>query len=127
MIKVNLPKNYKELFTIKEAENAKRIIKDLKTWDDTLEDFARYALNDINRNKAEWIEAIYFTSAEICADSATNDAYFEGSGHLDVWFDFVAETTKGFYKVGCLLSEAWAVGGDNHITRYNLRRFKEDK
>ena len=62
MIKATLPKNYKELFTIKEAETAKRIIKDLKTWDDTLENFARYALNDILRDKAEWIEVIYFTS-----------------------------------------------------------------
>lgn len=123
MIKAILPKDYKELFTIAETENAKRIIKDLKTWDDTAEDFARYALNDIIRNRAEWTREIYFTSAEICRDLGTQNAYFEGSGYMDIWLEFVGETSEGFYKVGCLLSEVWAIGGDNHIKRYNVQRF----
>ena len=123
MIKATLPSNYKELFTIAETETAKRIIKDLKTWDDTLADFARYALNDIVRDRAEWTKEIYFTSAEICRDCRTRDAYFEGSGFMDVWVEFVGETSEGFYKIGCLLSEAWAIGGDSHLNRYNVQRF----
>ena len=123
MIKATLPSNYKELFTIAETETAKRIIKDLKAWDDTAQDFARYALNDIIRNRAEWVQEIYFVSAEICRDLGTQNAYFEDSGHMDVWLEFVGETSEGFYKVGCLLSEAWAIGGDNHINRYNVQRF----
>ena len=35
MIKATLPKNYKELFTLAEVETARKIIRDLKGWDDT--------------------------------------------------------------------------------------------
>lgn len=123
-MKVTMPKDYKEYFTIKDVETARKVIAEVKTWDFT--DWTNYAVSDVLPNGV-FFEKTLEVNYEICRDLATNDAYFNGSGHIDIWLEATAETTEGFCKIGALLSEVWAVGGDNHLTRYNFRRFKEVK
>ena len=123
-MRVSLPKNYKEFLTVAEAETARRVIKELKTWEESAEYFAKVAVEDCTEAD-EWCEQVLSVKAEICRDIRTNDMYFDGSGHIDIWLDIIAETSKGFVSIGCILSDVWQVAPNNHIYRYNIRKYRQ--
>lgn len=119
-VKINFPKDYKNYFTVADVERAKKVIKDFKENPIDFYDMASMAIYDIGGS----VNEIYSVKAEVCRDAGTHDAYYEDSGNIDVWLDIVAETSDGFIKLGCLLSEIMFISSEDHLTRFNSRLYK---
>ena len=114
-MKVNITKESRKWMTVEELPYAKQIVKDMKDDDFSVADYAKMAADAIiwGRYNHDYVNRIMEADAEICRDNGiAYEQFGEGCGRLGVWLRFTAETFDGFLKVGCLLSDVWALGTD---------------
>ena len=87
-----------------EKQAAERIIAECKEDETKIEEYCRMAMHSVNNERWE----IFRPKAEICKNKRVNDRFFEGSGILDVWIEFLAfDEFNGAYEVGVCLSDIW--------------------
>ncbi len=138
-MKVLLPKNYKEIFTVKEYEIARKIIKYEKDNDGyTGKEWAEYAVREALKNyKYGLLEDIITAKAEVCKNKDVNcwDRYFEGSHDLDVFITILAKVSGisgtsyyAYLEVGAYLSDIWESGAKDYRNNMIIEKYiKEEK
>lgn len=68
-------------------------------------DYAKLAMENICRG--EKFE-IFRPKATIAGNSRVNDNFFDGSGHMDIYIEFLAfNHYRGAYEVGAYLTDIW--------------------
>lgn len=137
-MKVNITKESKQWMTVAEHEKAKCIVKDMRENEQTAAQAAQSAVEGILWSEAyghgdDRFVKVHEASAEVCRDYATPLDYFgEDCGRLNVWIKATVETAKGFFKIGCLLSDIWMLDASdeskNELIRHGwIRYYAEQK
>ena len=113
MMKVQITPESKKWLTLAEMPAARRIIKEMKEDEYETKELAKDAMNWII-NPFGFDTRILECSASICRNSRIHDFYFDGSGKLDVWIEFVAfNESDACWHCGVYLSDIWTVGEVN--------------
>ena len=123
-MKVKMPKNYRQKFTLEEHEIAKRIIKDMKEDESTVKEYLEYACNEVLKDK-DWTEEILKAEATTERNGRIWDAYGEGTNNMDVWIEGVARTGHGFLIIGAYLTDIWNTGSTPYAEHCFVKRFIE--
>lgn len=91
------------------------IIKYFQEEDETpINDYARWAANIVTKHTLCNPEILKAT-AEITKNARANDSILEGSGNLDVWFEFyIFDKYAGFYEIGAYLTDIWQATDENN-------------
>lgn len=122
-MKVRLEKDYRSIYTLEELDMAKAVIANEKEYDaESPKEWAEYAAKEALKGEDEYL--IEVLSAE--ATTAKNrriewNRFCEGSGKMDVYIRFIAETTKGFIRGGAYLSDIWDTGGTEYKQHMYIR------
>ena len=124
-MKVKLQDRYKDIYTVRDLERAREVIKYEKDDDYTAKDWAEYAVNEALKDKDDWLKEVLTASASTAKNGRAFDLYFEGSEDMDVWIEATAETGKGFIKIGAYLSDIWKAGAEEFKQHMFIRYFKE--
>lgn len=110
-MKVKFTKQAKTYITVAEAEEARKIITDMKedefSASDYLEIAARLANGGFN------IDRVIEADAEICRNFNAWNNYSDNSGKLDVWVKGLVKTDLNTYmEIGANLTDIWMIGAD---------------
>lgn len=123
-MKVRLEKDYRSIYTLEEYDMAKAVIANEKEYDEeSPKEWAEYAAREALKGEKDYL--IEVLSAE--ATTAKNrriewDRFCEGSGKMDVYIRFLAETTKGFIRGGAYLSDIWGTGDTEYKHHMYIRK-----
>ena len=109
-MRVTMPENWKQIFTMEKVEIARQIIKQEKEDTETPAGWAEYAIREALKDSGDYLSEILTAKAEIAGNCRINDAYFVGSGQMDVWVSAIAKTAKGFIEAHAYLSDIWQTG-----------------
>lgn len=114
-MKVKITANSKKIITVAEMPKVQEIIKYFQEEDETpINDYARQAIN-IATECLLCNSEILKATAEITKNARANDSILEGSGRLDVWFEFyILDKCTGFYEIGVYLTDLWQINGENN-------------
>lgn len=125
-MKVTLPKDYKNIYTLNQVEQMKMVINFEKEDEETAKGWAEYAINEAIRNDHSSIVEIFKVTAEANLNNRIRDAYGEGTGMADVYIIAIAETTSGFIKVGAYLSDIWQTGTVEYRHHEFIQKYKKE-
>ena len=132
-MKVTLPKNYKQQFTIENLEQAKKVIALCKQDTTPIQDYAKNAINEIiahGNTGASWLHAIYHVSAEVVLNKRYThcwDQFGDDTGYMDVELEIVAETADGFIKAWCSMIDIWQIDGETDLAdNWYYQYFRRD-
>ncbi len=122
-MKVKLDKNYRSIYTLEEFDMAKRVIANEKEYDEeSPKGWAEYAAVEALRGEDEYLVEVLSAEATTAKNRRIEwDRFCEGSGQMDVYIRFLAETTKGFIKGGAYLSDIWDRGGTEYKQHMYIR------
>ena len=114
-MKVKITANSKKIITVAEMPKVQEIIKYFQEEDETpINDYARWAANIVTKHTLCNPEILKAT-AEITKNARANDSILEGSGNLDVWFEFyIFDKYAGFYEIGAYLTDIWQATDENN-------------
>jgi hypothetical protein len=114
-MKVKITAASKRIITIAEMPKVQEIIKYFQEEDETpINDYARWAANIVTKHTLCNPEILKAT-AEITKNARANDSILEGSGNLDVWFEFyIFDKYAGFYEIGAYLTDIWQATDENN-------------
>lgn len=110
-MKVKFTKQAKTYITVAEAEEARKIIVDMKedefSASDYLEIAARLACGGYN------VDRVLEADAKICRNNNAWNNYSDNSGKLDVWVKGLVKVDIDTYmEVGANLTDIWMIGAD---------------
>lgn len=126
-IKINLPENYKKVYTVEDVEIMKELAKNFN--DQTAEE-AGIA------DAAESLARLFDSSAKVLeaeAETAKNARvwdYYTGAKDIDIWITIKFLGWSDFYIIGAYLSDIWSITGENTEelkSRMYIRKFTEIK
>ena len=121
-MKVKLDKNYRSIYTLEEYDMAKLVIANEKEDNITAKEWAEYAAREALKGEDDYLIEVLSAEATTAKNRRnTWDRFCEGSGQMDVYIRFVAETTKGFIKGGAYLSDIWGTGGTEYKQHMYIR------
>lgn len=121
-MKVTLEKDYRKYYTLEELDMAKAVIAAEKDDEMSPKDWAEYAVREALRNKDGYLVEVLKAEARTTKNSRIDwNRYGEGTGMMDVWISFVAETTEGFIEGGACLSDIWETGGTEYKQHMYIR------
>ena len=129
-MKVVLEPNYKDYYTLTDLEHAKTVIKYEKSDDDyTAKDWADYAVEMALKDAKDFPKRILATTAQTAKHANIDhyDAFGEGSGDMDVWMGVIAETERGFIKIGAYLTDIWETGAKDYRDNMYIEYFAESE
>ena len=114
-MKVKITANSKKIITVAEMPKVQEIINYFQEEDKTpINDFAQWAANIATKHTLCNPEILKAT-AEITKNARANDSILEGSGNLDVWFEFyIFDKYAGFYEIGVYLTDIWQATDENN-------------
>ena len=122
-MKVNLPRNYKDFFTISDLEKAKAVIDCMKGDESKPKDYGKYAVEHALKDSYECLEEVLEAKAEVEPNGRIFDAYGD-SGRMDVWMEITARTSDGYVEVSAYLTDIWSIGGDADLRSHMaIRRY----
>ena len=125
-MKVNLDKDYRELYTLSDLERAKAVIKFMKEEDSsTVKEYAEYAIREALKDTDVVDGEIITAEAHTAGNRRVWDAYGEGTASMDVWITALARTSEGFIECGAYLTDIWNTGTARYKEAMHIRRFKE--
>ena len=122
-MKVTMPENWKQIFTMEKVEIARQIIRQEKDDDETPAGWAEYAIREALKDSGDYLSEILRAKAEIAGNYRANDAYFEGSGQMDVWISAVAKTANGFIEAHAYLTDIWQTGAASYKEHMFIRYY----
>lgn len=105
-MKVTLPKDYKNTFTLADLERAKAVIAYEKEDEETAKGWAEYAVREALKGTDDGLQEVIKATAEVAGNGRAWNLYGD-TGSMDVWIEATAETWDGFIKVGAYLSDIW--------------------
>ena len=128
-MKVTLPKDYRNIFTLDDLDRAKAVIASCKEDTTTLKELAEIAVREVLRGeKYGWCDEVLKAEAYVAKNSRIQWNYYaDNSLNMDVWIDFTAEwgTGSGFVKGGAYLSDIWS---GQEFRQHTYRRiYREDE
>jgi hypothetical protein len=123
-MKVKLEERYKDIYTLSELETAKRIIKEVKEDTETAKGYAVYAATEALKNTTDSVVEVLKAEAHTALNCRVYDAYFEGSGRMDVWVNFTVQTCNGFIIGGAYLTDIYGSGAVNYKDHMYIKMFK---
>lgn len=133
-MKVEFTDEMKRHICIADAPKVKRLIREMDNEDtDTAADYALSAANLVARMRHSGMNPkIIRANAEISLNARINDRYFDGSGRLDIWINFVAQYYDSFCVGGAYLSDIWEICSNDATDaeiykRMFVRWFKEER
>ena len=128
-MRVTLPKDYRNYFTLHDLDIAKRLIACAKEDEATAKEYAEMAVRAALRGKHDFFKEVLKASAEVGFYYRTWDRYFDGSEHMDIYISAIAETDFGFVKIGAMLSDIWDIDGTTELFKGDMyiRYYAEDK
>ena len=106
-MKVTLEKDYRRYYTLEELDWAKAVIKAEKEDESTAKSWAEYAAREALRDEEASLVEVIRAEAETARNARVWEAYGEGTGNVDVWIRFLAETSRGFIQGGAYLTDIW--------------------
>ena len=111
-MKVKITSESKKWLTVAEHENAKQIIKEMREDEYGAADYIRSAAHCwlCNSGAVDYVVAVLKADAEISGNARIWNAYNNESGRLDVWLSGTVETSRGFLKIECYLTDVWGLG-----------------
>ncbi len=112
-MKVTLPENYKDIYTLTELTMAKAVISCMKEDSYPIKEYADMAAREAlkNRNRSDYVRTVLTATAQTYKNNRIEwNGMCGGSGYFDVWIDFIAETGSGFIKGGAYLSDIFGIG-----------------
>ena len=115
-MKVKFTKEAKNYITIAEAEEAKRMITELKEDEFSASDYLRIAAILANNH---WnIDRVLEADAEISRNNRAWNNYHEGSATLDVWVKGLVKADLDTYmEIGVYLTDIWNIGADKETDK----------
>lgn len=113
-MKVKITAQSKKILTVAEMPKVKEILKYFQEEDETpINEWAEMAGN-IVYGCSSCRREILKATAEIAKNARANDSIIEGSGNLDVWFNFyIFDHYAGFYEIGVYITDLWQLADDN--------------
>ena len=127
-MKVTLPDNYKDIYTVNELTQAKAVIACMRDDDYPIKEYAAMAAREALTCVAptDYMRNILTATAETAKNSRLEyDQMGDGCGWFDVWLDFIAETSDGFIKGGAYLSDIYGIGAVNIRSHMFLHYYTE--
>ena len=124
IMKVKLEERYKDIYTLSELETAKRIIKEVKEDAETAKGYAVYAATEALKGASDAVVEVLKAEAHTALNRRIYDAYFEGSGRMDVWIDFTVQTQDGFIIGGAYLTDIYSSGAVDYKDHMFIKMFK---
>ena len=114
-MKVTMPKNYREIFTLERYDYAKQLIAEMKEDETTAKDYAEMAVNAFCNygGRCDFCREILKVSAEVTYNGHNPFPYSQDLPGMDVWISATARTADGFLEIGCYLSDIWGLCGDD--------------
>lgn len=115
-MKVTLPKDYRSLFTLEEMDIARKLIREMK--DDGLPAYeyadiaVSYILNNFLPSTGGYFDELLKSSFEITRNGYGWERYGVGYRNMDIWFEGVAKTSRGYLEFGIYMTDVWSIGGD---------------
>ena len=127
-MRVKLEKNYKDFYTMSDLDRAKAIIAYEKDDEMSAKEWTEYAVREALKDDphnffVETLKAEAHTAKNYRAWNRYNDE----SADMDVWINAIAETSKGFIKVGFYLSDAWETGATPYKHHMYIVNYSEEK
>ena len=123
-MKVTLPKDYKEIFTMAQLEAAKQVIAQEKDQDEeTPAGWAKMAIAE----EGSYPEKILEATATICRNCRIWNQYTDESRDLDVWIEATAKTTEGFMEIGAYLTDIWQSGAKPYKNQMYIVKYTRSK
>lgn len=123
-MKVKIESSYKNLYTIAEYNQAKRVIADLKEDALTVAQYARMACIEMARTNGYSLFEVITADAQTALNSRTYDRYFDGSGHIDVIISglakFNAPGRQIYAEFEAYLSEIWNIDGRTEVLENSI-------
>lgn len=114
-MKINMPKNYRQIFTLEEYDQVKNMIAILKDDGTPVTYYAEMAAQEVIRHgntPASWLDEIVSVKAEAEINRSLGyDFMGENCGQADVCLTVIAETGEGFLKIWAMLSDVFQVDG----------------
>ena len=131
-MKVTLPKDYKDIYTVSQVEVAKKVIASAKADEDgcfgDIKEWAMMASRALAEVHCDYCERVLEASAEVAGNSRIDwDGLCDGSQRFDIWISFTAETSNGFIKGGAYLTDIWNISGSTHDTDNMYARYYAEK
>lgn len=120
-MKVTMPKDYRDIFTLAEYDYAKQIIAEMKDDLTPVKDYAEMAVRAFCNygNRCEFCQEILKASAEVSKNGRKLFPYSDSMPHMDIWVSAIAQTDEGFLEIHCYLSDIWALSADDE-SKWNL-------
>ena len=121
-MKVKLEDGYRGKYTLDDLDMAKAVITAEKDDEMSAKDWAEYAVKEALRNKDGYLVEVLKAEARTARNCRIEwNRYGDGTGTMDVWISFVAETTEGFIKGGAYLSDIWDTGSTEYKQHMYIR------
>ena len=121
-MKVKLEDGYRAKYTLEEYDMAKAVIACEKEDNFSVKEWAESAVREALRNEDGYLEEVLKAEARTAKNSRIDwNRYGDGTGTMDVWISFVAETTEGFIKGGAYLSDIWDTGSTEYKQHMYIR------
>lgn len=115
-MKVTLPKDYKQRFTIEGLEIARMMIRDMKDDVSKPEEYAelavKYILNNCLIVSGGVCDRVIEATVEIAKNGYRWEPYGEGCRDMDMWLTGLAKTSRGYLEFGMYMSDIWTIGGE---------------
>ena len=109
-MRVQVTSKEKKFLTVAEMPAVRHIILDMKEDGISIEYYADMAMRAFKGSGFE----IFRPKATIARNCRVNDRFFEGSGKLDVWIEFLAfNPFYGAYDCGVYVSDLWDLCDEN--------------
>lgn len=124
-MRVTFDKDYKKNLTIAEYETAREIIAQEKEDDFTAKDYAEMLVREALKDMDDWSRDILKADAVIMRNNMAWNKYTADSENVDVWVSAIAETGRGFLKVGGYLTDIWCIGGEDIRSRMWIAYYTE--
>lgn len=123
-MKVKLEKDYRSIYTLEEFDMAKAVIANEKEYDEESPKYwAEYAAVEALKGEDEYLVEVLSAEATTAKNRRnTWDRFCEGSGQMDVYIRFLAETSRGFIKGGAYLSDIWETGATEYKQHMYIRK-----
>lgn len=130
-MKVTLPKDYRQYFTLDDLDRAKAVIASFKEDTTTLKELAESAVSEALRGeKYGWCEEVLKVEAHVGKNNRIPLDYFtDGSLNFDVYIDFTAQwggVCGGYIKGTASVYDIWNAPTEYRQHMY-YRIFKEVK
>lgn len=133
-MKVRLPKDYRERYTLKDVDRAKSVIAFLKEDDEKPDSYAEMAVREVLKDvKGGSLDTVITANAETAKNSGVYDVYGDGTENMDVLISFLAKCYFcdndschcGFIEGEAYLSDIYQTGAVRYSDKVYYRVYRE--